>query len=72
MSEIAHSILPASVQSTGLLVNGKTAVQANLFQVDFIKPNFDRRRTTMPSGALHKGDPPVDLAFDVMNNWINR
>jgi len=80
--DIAHSIIPAPEQTPGnVMVDGKPAVQANLFQVDFIKSSFDRRRFSienmpvtplLPLSPLDFGDPSITAAFEVVNNWINR
>jgi len=48
-------------------------IQANLLAVDFHKPEFDRRKSTLappvdPSG----GDPPLSLAFEVANSLLER
>lgn len=74
--EIAHSILPAKTQALGnIQVDGVPSVQANLFQVDFIKAEFDRRRSTIAGlnpKTLELGDPPITLCFSVLNGWMNR
>jgi hypothetical protein len=74
--EIAKAIVPAAPQASGrFVVDQKATVQANLFQIDFIKSSFDRRRKSSdgdPAKVLDKGDPSFSFAFDVLNNWINR
>jgi hypothetical protein len=74
--EIARSIAPATVQQAGrVVVNGQPTVSSNLFQVDFIKPEFDRRQLVDPADPLRMvdyRDPSTSFVFAVMNNWINR
>ncbi len=72
--EFSALIVPATVQNPGhVLVDGQPTVQANLFQIDFIKADFDRHRVSaeaQPPSSL--GDPPITLAFEMMNNWLLR
>lgn len=58
-------------------INDKPTVLANLMQVDFLKEEFDRRRTSPgeadpPGDSLKAGDPPPSLAFAIVNDVIAR
>ena len=67
-------VAPAPVRSPGVaIVNGVPAVQTNLFQVGFLKEQFDRRRSIaeLPNPG-EVGDPSPELALSVLNNWISR
>lgn len=75
--EIARSLIPAATQTpSDITFDGKPTTQANLLRVDFLKASFDRRRSVTagvpPKESLALGDPPITLAFDVLNQWLRR
>jgi len=47
-----------------LKVFGNDTLEANLLQIDFKAPEFDRRR------GHEREDPPIDLAFSTANRWL--
>ena len=59
--------------SPAIQINGAQTCRANLLQIDFHKPDFDRTRQ-FPEGtqARDKGDPPIDLCFRIANQFLGR
>lgn len=55
-------------------MNDAPTVQADMLQVDFVKDAFDRRKTIIdhcePAMALATGDPPISLAYYVVNRFL--
>jgi hypothetical protein len=67
MTDVGQLLGPADPQprTTLILVEGAETTQANALQIDFIKDDFDRRRSV-------DSDPPVELAFRVANDLLAR
>jgi len=76
MMEVTRALVPAADQTPGqTVIDGKPAVQTNLLFADFIKPSFDRRRSSVegvPPATLSLGDPSIEAGFRVLNDWIRR
>ncbi len=55
-------------------VDGSSTVSANLVQIDFLKPEFDRRKIEHKQVAdlYSQGDPPIQFGFDIANGFLNR
>ncbi|MFE6484104.1 hypothetical protein ACFVGN_14380 [Streptomyces sp. NPDC057757] len=68
--ESASKLDPISSNESAaeILVDGELAARCNALQIDFHKESFDRRRDVSPLAA----DPPVPLAFNLVNNWLSR
>jgi hypothetical protein len=63
---IVNNLEPAEPQpvSSSVLVDGTGTIEADMLQIDFIKPSFDRR----PNSE----DPPKELLFLVVNRFLAR
>lgn len=74
--QVIEHIRPADKQEviTSILMDGAPTVQANLLQIDFLKPDFDRRRpeSTAPEVLEAHGDPSIVLAFKAANDVLGR
>jgi len=74
LNELVTKLVPTDPPSkTDLItVDRKPAVQANLLQIDFVKPEFDRRHVNTASHGEFEasGDPPIRLCFEVANNFL--
>lgn len=55
-------------------IDGGATVLANLLQIDFYKPEFDRAKTEpkKPSDFFTQGNPPIQFGFDIANGFIAR
>jgi len=60
--------------TNAILMDGAPTIQADMLQIDFLKADFDRRRSsitkTTPEDFLNTGDPPVSLAFRALNSFL--
>jgi hypothetical protein len=66
--EVVESLRPSDtpIVTDCILVDGSPIIQANLLQIDFRKPDFDRRPPTEPMG----GDPPIELVLEIVNDFL--
>jgi hypothetical protein len=73
-AEVLKRLRPAESQTaTELIKMDKVpTIQANLFQIDFIKPDFDRRHSTATTSEefLTEGDPSLKFIFDLVNRIL--
>jgi hypothetical protein len=53
-----------------ILFDGKPTISANLIQIDFIKPEFDRRASV--PGQAGADDPPREYVFSIANGFLRR
>lgn len=68
---LLSQLRPSEVQATNwVLMDGSPGVEANLLQIDFHKEEFDRRRSTIPVDLIAGGDPPIAVAFEVVNRLL--
>jgi len=56
--------------SEHVLINETKSAEANLLWIDFIRDNFDRRKTVAPNPR--SDDPPQTLCFNVLNSFLVR
>ncbi len=61
--------MPADSQlpTDKIRVNDQPSLEANLLQIDFMAPDFDRRKTPERVGYA---DPPLSVIFVVANQWL--
>ena len=66
--EVVEHLRPSDspIATDSILVDGSPIIQANLLQIDFRKPDFDRR----PPTELMGGDPPIELVFEIVNDFL--
>ena len=74
---VLENLVPGEnqVATTSIRMDGVPTIQANLLQIDFTKPEFDRRRLTRPvviDEFEQHGDPSMQLAFAVANSFMAR
>lgn len=65
----------ANPQQTNLVtLDGNPTISANLLQIDFKKPDFDRRKvkTNRPEDLEKIGDPSIEYCFKVAKDFLAR
>ncbi len=69
--DVLRDLKPAATPAINemLLVNDHRSIEANLLRIDFVKSDFERRRTTEERGTS-EGDPPPDLGFEIANRFL--
>lgn len=75
-ADVLMRLRPAESQTATDLIRMDNAptIQANLIQIDFTKPDFDRRHITAskPEENLTEGDPSLKFIFDLVNSFLSR
>lgn len=62
-----------TLDETFIQVDGRATVLANLLQIDFSKPEFDRiKEAKEVADPFTQGDPPIQLGFDIANGFLAR
>lgn len=74
LDDVLRQLKPSATPEMCDLVNlnGNRTIEANLLQVDFVKPEFDRRRSKEGPRPDDECDPPHRLGFAIANNWLQR
>lgn len=76
--DIIKQLIPTEPQVANdrVLMNSQPTIQANLFQIDFIKTGleFDRFRQKLDENKKDDsyGDPPPSLAFKIINEFLDK